>query len=233
MALVKYGGGIIQASGSIAGNVHARNRFGNYIRARTKPVDPASPRQTAARLITTFLAEQWRDSPMDDTKRAQWETYADAINWQNALGEVIHLTGFQHFIRSNARRLCCGLAIVTDGPTILSLPGADTKFAVAFNATTKKITVTFDDTAEWCDEDGGALQVHQGLPQNPTRNFFGGPWRFADSIDGDAVTAPTSTEDIDPSFVLVATQKIWARASLIRADGRCSDFFIAKPAVAT
>ncbi|GAH28464.1 unnamed protein product, partial [marine sediment metagenome] len=38
MALVKYGAGIIQMSGSIAGDVHARNRFGNYIRPRTKPV---------------------------------------------------------------------------------------------------------------------------------------------------------------------------------------------------
>lgn len=233
MALVKYGGGIVQASGSIAGNVHARNRFGNYIRARTKPVNPSSPRQSAARIAITFLAEQWRESPMDDAKRAQWETYADAINWQNALGEVIHLTGFQHFMRSNARLLACGLDIVTDGPTILSLPGADTAFAVAFNATTKKITVTFDDTAEWCDEAGGALQIHQGLPQNPTRNFFGGPWRFADSIDGDVTTPPTTPTDIDPSFVLVAGQKIWARASLIRADGRCSDFFSASPAVAT
>jgi len=233
MALVKFGGGIVQASGSIAGNVFARNRGGNYMRARTKPVNPNSSRQTAARIAITFLAEQWRDSPMTDELRAQWETYAAAINWQNALGETIKLTGFQHFIRSNARLVRCGLPIVTAGPTVLSLPGADTTFACAFNATTQKITVTFDDTEDWCDEDGGALQVHMGRPQNPTRNFFGGPYRFADSIDGDSGTPPTSTEDIDPPFVLVAGQKIWARASLIRMDGRCSDFFFATPAVAT
>ena len=233
MALVKYGGGIIQASGSIAGNVFARNRAGNYMRARTKPVNPNSSRQTAARIAIAFLAEQWRDSPMTDAKRAAWETYAAAINWQNALGEVIKLTGFQHFMRSNARLIRCSLPIVTDGPTVLSLPGADTDFAVAFNATTQKITVTYDDTAEWADEDGGALQVHMGRPQNPTRNFFGGPYRFADSIDGDSVSPPTSTVDIDPSFLIVAGQKVWARASLIRLDGRCSDFFSASPVVAT
>ena len=231
--LVKFGGGIVGASGSIAGNVFARNRFGNYMRARTKPINPNSPRQTAARLITTFLAEQWRESPMTQAKRDAWETYAAAINWQNALGEVVHLTGFQHFIRSNARRLACSLAIVSDAPTILSLPGADTAFAIAANATTQKITVTFDDTVDWCDEAGGALQVHQGLPQNPTRNFFGGPWRFADSIDGSVGTPPTTPTDIDPSFVLVAGQKIWGKASLVRADGRCSDFFSASPVLVT
>jgi len=231
--LVKFGGGIIGASGSMAGNVFSHNRFGRYIRARTKPVNPNSPRQTAARLIVTFLAEQWRESPMTDAKRAAWETYANAINWQNALSETIHLTGFQMFMRSNARRLACSLAIVTDAPTILSLPGADTAFAIAANAATQKITVTFDDTADWCDEAGGALQVHQGRPQNPTRNFFGGPYRFADSIDGDSVTPPSTPTDIDPSFVLVAGQKIWAKASLVREDGRCSDFFTASPVLVT
>jgi len=170
---------------------------------------------------------------MTDAKRAAWETYANAINWQNALSETIHLTGFQMFMRSNARRLACSLAIVTDAPTILSLPGADTAFAIAANAATQKITVTFDDTADWCDEAGGALQVHQGRPQNPTRNFFGGPYRFADSIDGDSVTPPSTPTDIDPPFVLVAGQKIWAKASLVREDGRCSDFFTASPVLVT
>ncbi|GAH50296.1 unnamed protein product, partial [marine sediment metagenome] len=46
MALVKLGGGIVQISGSIAGNTFARNRFGNYMRSRTKPVNPNSTRQT-------------------------------------------------------------------------------------------------------------------------------------------------------------------------------------------
>ncbi|GAI58374.1 unnamed protein product, partial [marine sediment metagenome] len=39
MALVKYGGGITQMSGSIAGNTFARNRYGNYVRSRTKPIN--------------------------------------------------------------------------------------------------------------------------------------------------------------------------------------------------
>ena len=60
MALIKYGGGIVDMSGSIAGNTHARNRFGNYMRARTKPVNPNSDRQVAIRAIVSYLAEFWQ-----------------------------------------------------------------------------------------------------------------------------------------------------------------------------
>ncbi|GAH13494.1 unnamed protein product, partial [marine sediment metagenome] len=49
MSLVKYGGGIVQMSGSIAGNTFARNRYGNYVRARTKPINPNSDRQVVVR----------------------------------------------------------------------------------------------------------------------------------------------------------------------------------------
>lgn len=64
MALIKYGAGVVQMSGSIAGDVHARNRFGNYTRPRTKPVNPQSARQTAIRAIVAYVAEIWREPPM-------------------------------------------------------------------------------------------------------------------------------------------------------------------------
>lgn len=228
MALVKYGGGIVGASGSIAGNTFARNRFGNYMRARTKPINPRSDRQGTARAIMMRLAEYWRLATMSQAERDAWETYADAINWQNALGEVIKLTGFQHFIRSNARILGLGGSIVEAGPTILSLPGADTTFVVTASAASQELSVTFDNTEGWAGEVGGYLAVYMGLPQNPTRNFFGGPYRFADKITG-AVEPPASPATMTAPFVLVEGQKIWTRASIVRLDGRCSDFFNAAP----
>jgi len=65
MALIKFGAGIVQMSGSIAGDVHARNRFGNYVRPRTKPVNPHSIRQEAARAVVSYLAEYWHGNLTD------------------------------------------------------------------------------------------------------------------------------------------------------------------------
>ncbi|GAJ18904.1 unnamed protein product, partial [marine sediment metagenome] len=137
MALAKYGGGVIQLSGSIAGNTYARNRFGNYIRARTKPVNPRSARQSGARINIMWLAEQWRESPMNDARRLAWGTYAASVNWNNALGEATILTGFNHFIRSNAALARAGGSLIIDGPAAAGLPPGDPAFAVVANATTQ------------------------------------------------------------------------------------------------
>jgi len=232
MALVKYGGGIVQMSGSMSGNTFARMRFGNYVRARTKPVNPRSSRQMGARVAVMMLAEQWRESPMDDTIRAAWETYAQSVSWLNKLGESVKLTGFNMFIRANAAILRVGGTLVTAGPTDLGLPAGDPAFAAsAASAATQDMTITFDDTLVWCDEDGGYLSIDMGEPQNPTRNFFGGPWRHWNSIDGDSVTPPTTPEAAfgSPPYTLVEGQKVWVRAKIIREDGRVSTPFECDP----
>lgn len=229
MALVKYGGGITAMSGSIAGNTFARNRSGSYMRARTKPVNPNSDRQLQARQIIAQLAEQWGESPMTDAIRLAWRTYADSIIRKNKLGENIKLSGFNHFVRSNAAILACSGTLVTAGPTVLSLPGTDPTVAVTGSAATQKLSVVFDDTLDWLDEAGGFLEIEMGIPRKDSINFFGGPFRFADSVDGDDTTPPTTPAEIDPPFTLTEGQKIWCRAKIIRADGRASNGLMTAP----
>lgn len=235
MALVKYGGGVVQMSGSIAGTTHARNRFGNYVRARTKPINPKSSRQVGIRVIMMFLAEQWRESPMTDVKRGQWATYADSVNWQNKLGEVVKLTGYQHFMRSNLAILRIGGTLVTDGPTDLGLPAGDPTFVCDnCSAAGQDFDLTFDDTMDWNDEDDAYLAVQQGMPQNPTRNFFDGPWRTCAFLSGVNPVGPVSPSVGLPNigYPIVEGQKIWWRAQIIRADGRVSTKFECDPVIA-
>jgi len=233
MALIKYGGGIVQMSGSIAGTTHARNRFGNYGRARTKPVNPKSARQMGARIILMMLAEQWRESPMNDAKRSAWRTYAEGVQWLNRLGETVKLTSYNHFMRSNAALIAAGGSLVTDGPVDIGLPPGDELFAVVCNATTQKLSVTFDDTKDWAKETGAYLSVEMGRPQNPTRNFFAGPYRIANGIAGVDTTGVSSPQLLDPPFTLTPGQKVWCRAKIIRKDARASTPFGAAPVIVT
>lgn len=229
MALVKYGAGIVQMSGSIAGTVHARNRFGNYTRPRTKPVNPKSSRQVAARILVMYLAEQWRDSPMTDAIRAAWQTYADSVNWNNRLGEQITLTGFNMFIQCNSARLTAGGSIITAAPATLGLPPGDPAFAVTGSAATQLISVVFDPLFDWNIIDDGLMSVYMGKPQPASRNFFGGPYRFMDAIEGDTASPPTSPQTMTAPFTLVEDQKIWCEARIQEADGRVSTRFGAVP----
>jgi len=227
MALVKFGGGIIQASGSIAGVTHARNRFGNYIRPRTKPVNPNSAGQAAIRTALSYLAEYWH-STLTAAQRSSWNTYAASVGMKNRLGEPIFLTGFNHFIRSNTEIIRQGFTIIADGPTELALPEKDTTFAVAGSEATQLLSVTFNNALPWATEVGGFMFVYQGVPKLVTRNYFGGPWRYADSIVG-AVEAPTSPAEIAAGFTLTEGQKDFMYARIARADGRISEPFFCVP----
>jgi len=224
--LLKYGPLVSDASGSTGGVTIARNRFGPYMRSRTTPVNPNTDRQTSARAIMAFLAEQWRESPMTAVIREAWETYAGSINWTNRLGDAVSLTGFNAFCMCNGAMINAGGDLVTAGPIALGLPAQDPSFAVTISEATQKLSVVFDDGFDWVDEDQGWLSVQMHQPQSASRNFFGGPWRHAGAIQGDSVTPPTTPDaTIDVAYTATETQKTQCRARIIREDGRCSRFF--------
>lgn len=224
MATVKYGGGIIQMSGSIAGVTHARNRYGNYTRPRTKPINPRSPGQTQIRNIVSQLAEMWNDG-MTSTKRAAWDLYATHIAMKNRLGETVYLTGFNHFIRSNSARLQAGTGIITAGPTTFTLPGKDSSFAVTITAATQVISITFDNSQTWALQPTGRFILFNGRPQLATHNFFNGPWKFVGSIGGNTPVPPASPAVLTATNVFTAGQKAWVYARISEADGRLSEPF--------
>lgn len=226
MALVKYGGGIVQASGSIAGVTHARNRFGNYIRARTKPVNPNSATQTLARSALSALVQRWRVT-LTAGQRTAWNTYAAAVAMKNRLGETVYLTGFNHYVRSNAYLAYTGVAKIDTGPTVLALPEKDPTFAIVVGVGTQQISVTYDDGLPWANETGGFFIIYQGEPQNPTRNYFAGPWKYCYRIEGVTDAPPASPGVITVKYAAVLGQKVWCYARIFRADGRISEPFTA------
>lgn len=229
MALVKYGGGIVQMSGSIAGNVFARNRFGNYTRARTKPVNPNSDRQRNARTIISFFSEYWHED-LTQIQRDLWGVYAAAIAMKNKLGETVYLTGFNHFIRCNAAfRLINPLAILTNAPTTLSLPEQDNQLVCSEEAIAgQTFTFTCDNTGWGVGiDDKEHIMLYQGQPQLDSRTFFAGPWRYMDAIDATEGAAGTGTYDAPFPFAL--GQKVWFQARLRMLDGRLSTLWTLAP----
>ena len=224
MALVKYGGGIIQMSGSIAGNTHARNRFGNYVRARTKPINPNTANQVRIRTALATLTALWSQI-LTANQRTAWNLYAASVSMKNALGEAVNLTGFNHFIRSNTTRMAHYGRYFADGPTVFELPEKDPTVAVIVSEATGNCTLTFDDTMEWVDEDDAALIIWDGRPQNKQRNFFGGPYLGISDKGGDSVAPKTSPEYFENHWAVAEGQRCWWKFRIRRADGRLSEPF--------
>lgn len=224
MALVQYGGGILDMRGSIGGQVHSRNRYGNYTRARTTPVNPSTDRQSQIRAAISALASRW-STVLTALQRAEWEVYAAAITRVNKLGGQIKLTGFNHYIRSNAPRSQLTLPIHEDGPGNLTLPGADPLFACTVDEAGQQISVVFDATLPWDDQDDGRLIVSMSIPKATGVKFVGGPFRVAGTITG-VNGAPTASPQVIPvPFPVTADQVVKCSARISEDDGRLSDPF--------
>lgn len=224
MALVRYGGGIIQISGSIAGNTFARNRYGNYVRARTKPINPTSTRQQLIRNAIGELTARW-GQVVTALQRAAWALYASNVAMKNKLGEVVYLSGFNHYIRSNSIRVMLGFTIIDAGPTIFELPPKDSAYAITASEATQQITNTFDNGLDWCTEDNAYIIFFQGRPQNPQRDFFAGPWRQFGWVIG-IDPGGCATPDISAvAFGIAELQHLWTYARISRVDGRLSEPF--------
>ena len=214
MALVKYGGGIIQMSGSIAGNTFARNRYGNYCRARTKPVNPNTTGQQSIRNTMSALVEAWNET-LSDAQRIGWRLYADSVAMANKLGETINLSGFNHYVRSNSIRLFAGPATRIDAPpTTFSLPEVDPTLSIICQ-NDNTIDITYDDTLDWADEPTGQIMLFMGRPQSPGRNFFAGPWKYAWRAIGEAGVNPVSPSvGNSPPWVITPGQEVWFYARI-------------------
>ena len=219
------------ASGSQGGTTASRNRYGNYLRMRSVPVNPNTDRQQAARSRFQSMASRWT-AALSPAERDAWNLYGASVAMLGPLGQTIFLTGFNHYIRSNTVILQAGLSVVDAGPTNFSLPETDATISVAISEATQQITVTFDDTMDWAGEDDAFMSVHMTSPQNASRDYLDIKPRFADNILGDTAVPITSPQLISTPYVVTAGQKVIVKFRIERPDGRLSGFFQSTATVA-
>jgi len=229
MALVK--GGIAgEMSGKVGGMVFARNRSGMYVRSHATPVNPDTDRQQAARSKLSSLAQAFFGI-LTPVQRTAWNQYGSQINFQNRLGDDIFLSGINHYIRTNSAVLLAGGVRIDDAPVINNLGETDPTATAVIDETGQLLTVSFDDTMPWLDEDNAFLIVGMSQPKDPSKSFIGGPFRYAGSIEGDSVTPPTTPDTIAVPYVVVESQKVQMYFRIARADGRLTGKFFRTVAV--
>ena len=215
---------VSQASGSMGGITAARNRYGMYLRNRVIPVNQKTLRQLAVREAMSQLAAAWADT-LTSAQRAAWQLYGENVGMPDAFGAIQHLPGKEMYVRSNIPRLQAALTAVDDGPALFSLPPAPAGVTVTGTQNDQKLSIAFDNTEAWAGEVGAALLILCGRPQNTTRNFYGGPWRYAGKIAGATPDPPESPQLLDAPFPFVDGQLLFCQFRVSRADGRLSTPF--------
>jgi len=103
-------------SGSRADITAARNRFGQYYRTKSVPVQPASPKQTAIRQAFAELSRTWRT--LTNAQRESWSSLGDQLKKKDSLGQVYSLTGLQIYQSFNMIRKLISLDPLTTAPVL-------------------------------------------------------------------------------------------------------------------
>lgn len=218
---MKYRSQIVTAaSGSVGGCVYSRNKFGSYIRNRSLPVNTNSTQQTAVRSALTTLVVRWT-SILTSAQRSGWETWAANTPQTDSIGQTYNMTGQNAFISMNTMRIQVGLTVIDVAPIIFAGASLTPTGPVSATAATSIISMSYNNADVWATAVGGALAIYVGRPQNPSKLFFDGPYRFMGRING-AVVPPTSPSPITSTFAFAVGQRIHIRARAMNANGQIS-----------
>lgn len=203
---------VTQASGSVGGLTYSHNASGMYIRARSIPTNPSTDLQQVVRNAQSTLSQRW-SSTLTEDQRAGWATYAKNVKIKNKQGDQINLAGLAMYSRCNVARIQTGGAIVDDAPTVFILgdPLNGTLFQTELSPFLVQIAWTGTLTAT------DMVLIYVSQPQNPTINFFKGPFRYQAKAAGNALIAA-----LTPNPTWVAGQRIFVRTRVAYADGRMS-----------
>ena len=222
---MKFLAGLLGAlSGSKGGITASHNRYGAYLRHKAIPVNPNTDRQQAVRSIFQTLSNAW-SNVLTSIDRGKWNMYGSIVTMKDKLGQDIHLTGYNHFLRSNSIALLGSVAQVNAGPTIYTLADADETMVGTVDEAAQEISVAFDDTLPWLDESGSLMMIAMSKPANIGCKYVPPTYRIAGFILGDSATPPTTPETMTCPFSVAEGQKVLVAGRIFRADGRLSSMF--------
>lgn len=126
-------------SGSQANTTASRNRFGQYYRNRSIPVNPASGPQLVQRARLAANATAWKS--LTSAQRAGWNDFATQINLTDALGQAYTPTGFNAYVLVNNNNTDAGNAVVANAPAYTT-PNALTLGTVTITAAAFTVAYT-------------------------------------------------------------------------------------------
>lgn len=183
-----------QITNALAGLVFFSGRYGGIIgRSKGFPVNPSSNAQETVRTYFTAAVKDWQG--MTDEQRTDWDNYADNTPWKNAQGDDVSLTGQAMYIAQvTAFRSAFPAGSYVSYLTAPCVGGLFPTPHVAIGCCADpdvgiKVTVTNQDSTNVMH-----AIVRISTPQNPSKNYFTGPYKGENAIVLTDINAGSSDE---------------------------------------
>lgn len=212
MALIKYGPTVAMIAGSIGGSTYARNRYGAYIRNRTKPVDPGTAKQNTFRTRVSNAVAAWQ--ALTAAQRTAFNNKAKTTVLVNRIGESFHPSGINLYIRTYNLLDIAGLTQVTIPPVS---PIAQDPSSAALYLVDPGFTYTCDHNQL---EAGCKVLIRFEFNLTNSTYFYKGPYSTLSqqtpaSLADDSATLATNA-------VINADSSMFLMARVVNADGAAS-----------
>jgi len=143
MARVQYGTIVTGLSGSVGGNVFARNINGNYTRRKSRNVNRNTISQANFRNAFGSIQRLWRS--LTTSQRNTWAVATPLYPYVNSLGVTSYYTSFQLFSKLNNQLFNVGVSAVFVAPAPVSIDGLVFNAAI-YAAGSAVLAVSLTDT---------------------------------------------------------------------------------------
>tara|TARA_R100001244_G_C5168239_1_gene131509 strand:+ start:2150 stop:2836 length:687 start_codon:yes stop_codon:yes gene_type:complete len=190
MAKVKFGNGVAEIRGSIAGNVYSRGSYGAYIRNKVTPRNPNTTAQQLSRTRLSEVSQTW--ASLSAAQRLQWNTQSPNFANTNIFGDSQSLTGFNLFGKLNKNILEVNGSVINVPPTLAAVTNL-TSLSVVADTTAGTMSATFAPAIPATQ----SMVVWACAPQSAGKDFVKSEYRVIDIL----VTADTSPQDLAAAYI--------------------------------
>lgn len=213
MSKIKYSALVSDVRNKLNGSVLSKNRFGNYIRNKTTPVNPQTSFQQNARAILSAMSQAW--AGITQAQRNGWKALAQTLPFTDIFGDPKILTGQMMYVKLNSNLTKIGEDSIPDAPAKEAIPFIEATaldVAVTGSALTG-LDMTINPGAVPA---GFAVVVYATPAVNPGISFVKNQFRFI----GVAPAPAAGVIDLEPLWnsrygSAVAGQRVFVRVALV------------------
>jgi len=197
MALIRFGGGVVDARGSVAGNVFTKTKAGATLRSRRKPIRRKTNSQILRRSAASRMTHYWGET-LTAAQREAWNLYALNTGWTNKLGESINIGGLGAFVRLNTLLILMAEAVRAPAPTAYG--HASGTISVLSAVPEEEFITMAEPSIGWSkDLDNDFLVIFQTMPQSPGKASMPKSPILLAILEGDSVTPETFPYQVSTS----------------------------------
>lgn len=121
MSKIKYSALVSDVRNKLNGSVLSKNRYGNYIRNKTTPVNPQTTYQQNARSALAANSQAW--GGLTEAQRNGWKALAQEMPFTDIFGDSKILGANALFVKLNGNLRKINGTTISAAPTKVAVPG--------------------------------------------------------------------------------------------------------------